>query len=302
MQNKERRGGLSSREGACAAERDVASGFVFESPGEFFFHYTKADTAFGAIVPDRSLRLSPYNLMDDPFEAQDWMIGGTGFVGEEDNLTEQFMERFALINEAKAATKVLSLSVDANGYEGELDRFGRGYARASMWQLYAESHAGVCLAFDRETLTEQLTSQLQSLGRVFHGAVQYPKGGVAQVDLGAEFFMLGSRGGDALQDVERHIEEHRQALLFTKLADWQGEWEYRFAVVGEGDEYVYCPTGDSLRAVILGHKFPKWQRESARRLCEEGGVELRRMHWEHWRPILLGGGSPTPVPTQADPT
>lgn len=262
---------------------------MFESPGEFFFHYTKADTAFAAIMPDKTLRLSPYNLMDDPFESQAWMIGGTGYVGEDDDLTQDWVDRFDLINKAKAATKVLSLSVDADGYEGGLDRFGRGYARASMWQLYAESHAGVCLAFDREALTRELVSQLQPLGRTFHGPVQYPKGGVLEVDVGAEFFSLGSGGEDALQGVERHIEEHHQALLFTKLADWQGEWEYRFVVVGEGDDYVFCSSGDSLRAVVLGQRFPPWQGESARRVCEEHGLALYRVHWEHWRPHLLKG-------------
>ncbi len=151
----------------------------------------------------------------------------------------------------------------------------------------AESHAGVCLAFDRETLTQQLTSQLQPLGRTFHRPVEYPKGGVTQVDLGAEFFRLNSAGGDALEDVERHLEDHHEALLFTKLADWQGEWEYRFVVVAEGEEYVFCSTGESLRAVILGHRFAEWQRESARKVCEEAKVELRRVHWEHWQPHLL---------------
>ena len=266
---------------------------------EFFFHYTKADTAFGAIVADQTLRLSPYNLMDDPFESQEWMIGGSGYVGEDDNLDQKWGERFALINKAKAETKVLSLSVDAAGYEGRLDPFGRGYARASMWQLYADSHSGVCLAFDRDSLTEQLMPQLEALGRTFHGPVQYHKGGITEVDLGAEFFVLDSAGGDALEDVERHIEDHHDALLFTKLADWQGEWEYRFVAVGEGDDYVYCSIGNSLRAVILGHKFPPWQGESARKLCEERGLALYRVHWEHWRPFLLKGPPKvgTPVAT-----
>jgi hypothetical protein len=264
---------------------------VFGSPGEFFFHYTKADTAFGAILRGAAspqVRLSPYRLMDDPYESKDWMIGATARVDEDDNVFEQqALERLTLINKAKDATKVLSLSVDAEGYEGELEEFGRGYARASMWQLYAESHAGVCLVFDRKTLTEQLSSQLEPLGPSFHDQVQYRRGGVSEVDIGASFFTLGSSGGDALQDVEEHMKQHHQALLFTKLADWESEWEYRFVVVREADEYVYCSTGRSLRGVILGDRFPKWQWESAREACRKANVELRRMHWEHWRPWLL---------------
>src|SRR4051812_21255759 len=36
------------------------------------------------------------------------------------------------------------------------DPFGRGYALASMWELYAQKHAGVCLVFDRERLVTNL--------------------------------------------------------------------------------------------------------------------------------------------------
>jgi hypothetical protein len=131
--------------------------------------------------------------------------------------------------------------------------------------------------------------QLQASGRTFHGPVEYLKGGVDEADMGAGFFMLESPGGAALEDVERHIETHHEALFFTKLADWAGEWEYRFIVMGEGDDYLLCSTGESRRAIILGHEFPPWQGESARKACEEHAVALHRVHWEHWRPHLLNG-------------
>jgi len=77
----------------------VVFGFEFGAPGEFFFHYTKSDTAFGAILrTDDSapqLRLSPYRLMDDPYESKDWMIGTTGWVGEDDDLAHRRSYRTA---------------------------------------------------------------------------------------------------------------------------------------------------------------------------------------------------------------
>jgi hypothetical protein len=173
---------------------------VLGDRGEFFFHYTKADTAFGAIVPNQTIRLSPYERMSDPFESKEWLMGGAGAVPEEnDTLLDQLSEQSALINRAKKGTKVLSLSVDAEGYEGENETFGRGYARASMWQMYGEDHAGVCLAFDREMLTQELTYQLEASGKTFHGPVDYRKGGISEVDPGAEVFHhpagRGRRGG-----------------------------------------------------------------------------------------------------------
>jgi hypothetical protein len=158
-----------------------------------------------------------------------------------------------------------------------------------MWQMYAEDHAGVCLVFDRDALIRELAPQLEASGRSFHDPVKYLKGGIDEADRSATFFTLESPGGDAQEDVERHIERHRQALYFTKLADWESEWEYRFIVVGKDYDYLDCAIGDSLRAVVLGHEFPPWQGESVRKLCEEHGLALYRVHWEHWRPFLLKG-------------
>ena len=263
-------------------------GHVLGGHGEFFFHYTKADTAFGAIVPNQTIRLSPYERMSDPFESKEWLMAGAGGVPDEkDTLNDQLSEQSALINRAKKATKVLSLSVDAEGYYGENELFGRGHARASMWQMYAENHAGVCLAFDRKMLIQELTSQLEASGRPFHEEVRYPKGGISEVDPGAELFLI-EPGEDAEAAVARHIEAHYQALFFTKLADWQSEWEYRFIVLGKGSDYLLCST-KSLRAVMLGERFPPWQGESARKLCEDLDVPLHHVQWENWRPLLLPG-------------
>jgi hypothetical protein len=50
-------------------------------PGDFFFHYTKAATAFEHILPGAQIRLSPYGEMRDPQEGQAWSFGA-GYVVE----------------------------------------------------------------------------------------------------------------------------------------------------------------------------------------------------------------------------
>jgi hypothetical protein len=77
---------------------------------------------------------------------------------------------------AKAAARLLSLTADATDYGEETEPFGRGYARASMWQLYGDDHQGVCLAFDRERLLSALRSGLADSARIMAKPVQYVRG------------------------------------------------------------------------------------------------------------------------------
>jgi hypothetical protein len=59
-----------------------------------------------------------------------------------------------LVGEIRGQMRVLSLTMDATGYEDEQVRaFGRGYARPPMWEHYAEAHTGVCLVFSANCMT-----------------------------------------------------------------------------------------------------------------------------------------------------
>ncbi len=82
-------------------------------------------------------------------------------------------------------------------------------------------------------------------------------------------------------------EQHHEALVFTKVADWSSECEYRFVALTEEDGYLHCSTDDSLRAVVVGNDFPDWQLAGAKRACQKLGSEFFKLHWEHFRPWTL---------------
>jgi hypothetical protein len=154
-----------------------------------------------------------------------------------------------------------------------------------MWELYAQKHAGVCLVFDRERLITNLIQALEPVGTAFHGPVHYRRSGIMDTP-GADTLMLG--GATPPEDaVTQHIAEHRDALFFTKLLDWEHESEYRFVVVSDADGPVRCDYGDALRAVIVGHAFPSWQVPSALTLCDEAHVDARKLIWEMNRPLVI---------------
>lgn len=156
-------------------------------PGRFFYHYTTWHAASEHILPTGRLRLSPYELMNDPLEAQPPSIGaGVTLPSGDDELLSLAGLKHVEVQEAVARirrhSKLLSLAVDspwATEIKGSDRRFGMGWARAPMWQHYADNHRGVCLIFDRRLLTDMIALQAVGRGSILPGPVVYSKTGLS---------------------------------------------------------------------------------------------------------------------------
>ncbi len=179
-------------------------------------------------------------------------MGAAGFVSDEDPtaIERDFWQAQEYVYRAKDLSKLLSLSIDGPELGPELEMFTRGYARASMWELYADRHAGVCLLFDRERLTAALESELQKIGRTFHAPVRYETAGIAALPH-VSTVLIPSDDEPVADAIARHVDAHRDALFFTKLKDWEHEAEYRFVVVTDQEE-VEC-AGAISRRTLRGH-------------------------------------------------
>jgi hypothetical protein len=264
-------------------------------PGEFFFHYTKADTAFRHILPWKTLRLTPYSRMRDPLENQTWFFGGAYFVdpasrkkpGEVGHPETAIMEFNWKLKLAKDRAKLLALTLDADDYPDARHPFARGWARARMWELYAEAHAGVCLVFRRAPLIESVEGSLRKAGAVvYHDAVEYSDEGLSGEAAARNIPDPASLAKeDVTRAVARHLEEHHRELFFLKTRDWATEYEYRFVALKPGRKALRVNYGDALEAVIVGEKFPPWQAPAAVEACREAGAEPLRLDWKMGRPV-----------------
>lgn len=114
----------------------IADG-AYGAPGELLFHYTRAATAFEHILPDCKIRLSPYELMRDPLEARHWPEPPAYWVDPANERQDELeLARLGVVIQAKSAARLLSLTADSDNHGDDTEPFGRGYARASMWQFY----------------------------------------------------------------------------------------------------------------------------------------------------------------------
>jgi hypothetical protein len=263
--------------------------YLRDGPGRWTYHYTSREAAFRHIVPERRLRLSPYSRMRDPLEARDWGFRFShppGADPSDEVLRREIDEAYDATVTLRQTAKLLSLGLDARGYEAPFKSFGSGLARPRMWEQYGERHHGVCLVFDRERLHSVLTQQLQDAGSRFYcGGVRYTKAGIAGevAALTLDVDLIRRHGLD--ETLARHMDRFHKALFLTKLLDWKSEHEYRYIVLTDPTKpYEFANYGDALRAIFLGHMYPEPEESIARSLAGSEGLDLYRLEWVNGAP------------------
>jgi len=259
-------------------------------PDKYFFHYTTRDAAFGGILPSRRLRLSPYGVMRDPLENQQWKFTFTGRGARDDatviaDVAEQTEFERRANEETRARSHLLSLTIDADPQaDGERPPFCFGWARARMWEQYAERYRGVCLVFDKELLTQRFAEALEggAVTRTYDRAVIYNGGGMLKPIIEAD----AARNDPDFFD--GYIEANFGALFFTKVLDWQTEHEYRFVAIAAADgSSLSIDYGDALKWVIAGNQLADWERPAVVGASRQAGAQPLLMRWDHWRPGLV---------------
>lgn len=256
---------------------------------DFLCHYTRSATGFQEILPRRALLMNPYSKMRDPFEARVPAFRASSRLGFEDGRFFQFNR---LLSEARAPYRLLCMTRadDRDGPASETP-FREPWARPRMWEQYGERHEGVCLAFDRVELVNEIERQMaeEPAQDLRHGAVEYTIGGFG-TSPARHVHWDEHRAGELDDERRAYVHRHRDAFFMLKTDDWAAEWEYRFVSrsaddVGP-DEPRFVHFGSALRLVIVGERFPDWQIAGAREIADDAGAELLRLSWITGSPRL----------------
>ena len=280
------------------AEADEGQFLPVTEEDEYVFHYTRGRTALEDILPDKKLRLSPFCDTNDPREAKDWsfsftsseqrLFAATSSERSWDEVEQAKIRSTDITTEAKRQSKLLCTTLDdRDAQSAESTLYARGFARARMWAQYADRHKGVCLAFRRRLLDEQIRKQFDS-NIVYCARVKYSNDDVRE----AFFLSYDKIESSSLEDtVAEHLAEYGKDLFFHKVKDWESENEYRWLVVTPGNaEPNYVDCGASLCAVILGVDFPDAYDARVIQLCGKN-VAIQRLGYrnygypELWGPV-----------------
>jgi hypothetical protein len=260
--------------------------YTFTEPEGLLAHYATASAAFEHILPTSRLRLSPYRLMRDPVENKD-ILPSIAWSGDPPDADRAIQEVYAHLTAARDRMRVLSLTHDADP-RSEYSGFDCCWARPRMWEQYGDVHRGACLLFDRPAL-ERAVRDAWPPEHAYMRDVDYTREGIA-TGRGPVRTLIDERifvGKERAQAVADYVEARHDAFFFLKSDDFATEYEYRVVLAAGDDEYAYIDYRDALVGVVLGERFPPWQRPAAITACEPLEVKLGRMHWEHGRPHVL---------------
>lgn len=254
------------------------------------YRYTGTD-GLAYTLETEQLRLNAWSSMNDPRETRDWIpdgpIRGIG------SLTD--VEVLKRINDVlRRSARLLALSQDREP-ESDAARphlLHRGWARAAMWDRYAQGHRGACLVLDQVEINET-TGLIPAVdGRyTVWGAVTYEDQPV-QIPISGTFTSI-SEVDDA---IEKFLDQRWtiRRLHMTKNRDWRTETEVRLAMIDlhlperEFDTPLHIPMRDALKAVILGSEYPAPHlvAEGARKLLGTRAPEFFQCTWRGGAPKL----------------
>lgn len=225
---------------------------------KLLYHYTSPG-AGAQILESRQLWLSPYARTRDPREAKQWEFRDKATGERAAPALHDRLDRIVR-NGARIACFTEDIVPPHGVADGTL--FHRGWARASMWDRYADRHAGLCLVFDKADFGRALDMKFRSdLGTALTPDAQASFTKVDYKDLAA---VVDTPAGE----LERILTTPNfwkavGRLYTTKNRDWESEHEYRalvsaqnLAELGEEAESYKVNFNGALRAVILGEKFP----------------------------------------------
>ncbi len=264
-----------------------------DAVGKFLCHYTTAEAAFAHIIPTRELRFSPFARLQDPHEFR-LTFSAAYFVDAAPDAEPAYWQLDRRITKLREARRVLCMTMDATDYGSADFLYAFGWARARLWEHYADRHAGVCLVFDRDRFHGTMIPALHQVGLHDCGPVEYsPRGfydSSAHVITDDELLTPDAQR----ERLAQWLVTHAHDLYFRKTEDWQSEHEYRYAVMAPETEYAFASYGSSLLYAVVGHRFPDWQLEAAQAACDRARIELRRMSWVAGQPWPgLTGRRPT---------
>jgi hypothetical protein len=252
----------------------------------FIYHYTSTITAIEHILQSRSLLFNALSKTHDPLEFQDYKAANPPDRVVSDDYAEEQKHLVSELNRVfKKHTKIACFSSDNPNDESV---WGKGYCRPRMWSQYADGHSGVCLAFDRDNLSKFIHSGLDKTGTT----IRCDAGYIDYNNTLSELSDALSENPAILKEISlmELIESNLKAFLFLKLEDYRDEQEYRMCLYSstfDDKEGLSIGYGDSLKAIILGCRFPAQYVINMHYYMKEQNIALFQLLWENGVPNLV---------------
>lgn len=257
------------------------------------FHYTRIERAMENILPTNRIRLSSFRAVNDPRERKErnikleyntgeYRISHDDIIKYKKAMNAVCLDKLKILCFSKNQDDVLN-SIEKTNDTGKY--FSTGFFKPRMWAQYGDNHKGICLAFDKTILAEELKKN-KHIKKFYRGDVKYTDS-THELSKSLHFEMCE----DLVLDfekyfIERHIIKYRDPLFFTKSLDWRDEQEYRFmALVDNPNDNLEIDISNALVGVFLGIDFPVVYMESLKVILDKR-VDIKKLNLVDGRPSV----------------
>lgn len=225
----------------------------FIHSNDAIFHYTKKETTLEHILRARQLKFSKFIDSNDPYEYRNkWFLSQYDVSFDEieqSKMIKQFLKRKKISNDY--ITRKISFISFCKNLDNKL-----GYNHSRMWIQYGENNFGCCLVFSKSAICKTLKNHYASK------VIKYDDINYDLEDVTKDAFRISLdtdwTNENYLKKLDKHLNRYCTELFFTKDSDFQDENEFRIILYDKNEEHsIYFPIGESLRAIIVGERFPK---------------------------------------------
>ncbi len=216
---------------------------------DLLYHYSSASIAIEKILGTMKLRLSPLKKLNDPREYKELRFT---LINASSNPLDYLKIQKKLNTLIKSRFKVVCFCESQFITEETEQVLRKGSSRARMWSQYGDNHSGICLAFSK-TLIEEQVNRVLYRDKIFLGKIEYK--GCTHIDdqiLTLDFKEYLKNKNNYLF---KHVSNYYKELFFIKNIDYRDENEYRIVYYENKPGYIFINIKNALKGIILGDNF-----------------------------------------------
>lgn len=245
------------------------------------YHYTNKKIAINKILGKNNFLFSQNKNFNDPKENKIW------FNSRDDNQHFEWNDFFRKFQEnIQIASFTKDNLYEKNKYINSIGVLypGRGFNHPRMWAQYADNHHGVCLAFDKNKIENELIRN-NSIFQYYCGEIEYVPSLFYKIEdekiYNSYFFDTKDKLKSNIDLILEKTEKGRIPFFFRKMLDWKEENEYRFVIIKNNSSRLSINILDNLVAIILGWSFPESQYKKVIKLGEKYKVHVYKMEYHN---------------------
>lgn len=250
--------------------------------GKYLFKYCKFDVYALEVIINKTLYFSSPEKLNDPLDSK--FILNIKNPNNFSQITKDIIKESLSVNNARINLELRDASLEMGNIESQeklfkdflthlqntesgICCFSRTHSNHLLWSHYTDGDKGLCFVFDEEKLHESFKKRLLSQKirkyKIVHHRINY--GRIPKLNI-----WLYKSGEIGYSDYH----------LFSKVADWKYEKEYRFVLKLNANKSSILDTtafdpflgfdDDCLKYIIVGSKMSEEHKNMVRNLSEKG--------------------------------